>query len=82
MKKIQIRGLRFDNVTMEEAVALAAFALKEQRSVSVFTPNAEIARLAEKDASVRDLLNRADLLLQVFKLLEQLFFIVDKFQYF
>ncbi|MBQ2987782.1 MAG: WecB/TagA/CpsF family glycosyltransferase [Clostridia bacterium] len=63
MKKIQIRGLRFDNVTMEEAIALAAFALKEQRSVSVFTPNAEIARLAEKDASVRDLLNRADLLL-------------------
>lgn len=63
MKKINIRGLRFDNVTMEEAVGFAAQALEEKRAVSVFTPNAEIAQLAAENENIMHLLNGADLLL-------------------
>jgi N-acetylglucosaminyldiphosphoundecaprenol N-acetyl-beta-D-mannosaminyltransferase len=63
MKKIQIRGLTFDNVTMEEAVALASCAWSNKKTLSVFTPNAEIAQLAAENESVRHLLNRADILL-------------------
>ena len=63
MKKIKIRGLAFDNVTMEEAVFLAAQALKQNKQISVFTPNAEIAQLAEENRKIRELLNRADILL-------------------
>ena len=47
MKKIQIRGLSFDNVTMEKALSLAAQALEQNKQISVFTPNAEIAQLAQ-----------------------------------
>ena len=63
MKKIQIRGLSFDNVTMEKAIALAAQALKQNKRISIFTPNAEIAQLAAENEEIRNLLNRADILL-------------------
>ncbi len=63
MKKINIRGLCFDNVTLEEAVRLAESALEGDETVSVFTPNAEIAELAAENEEFRLLLNRAELLL-------------------
>ena len=63
MKKITLRGIDFDNVTMEEAVSLAEKALEAQYSISVFTPNAEIAQLAVESSEIRDLLAHADLLL-------------------
>ena len=63
MKKINIRGLRFDDVTMKQAVVFAAQALEEKRTVSVFTPNAEIAQLAVENENIMRLLNGADLLL-------------------
>ena len=63
MPKITIRGIDFDNVTMDEAVLLAKQALKENQRTAVFTPNAEIAQLAAESTEIRDLLSRADLLL-------------------
>ena len=63
MKKVKIRGLSFDNVTMEKALSLAAQALEQNKQISIFTPNAEIAQLAEENCDIRDLLNRADILL-------------------
>ena len=63
MKKVKIRGLSFDNVTMEEALLLAAQALKQNKQISIFTPNAEIAQLAAENKETLDLLNRADVLL-------------------
>ena len=63
MLKINIRGLYFDNVTMAEAVSLAERALEDQRQISVFTPNAEIAHLAVRDSAFMRLLNGADILL-------------------
>ena len=63
MKKIDIRGLYFDNVTLEEAVYLAESAMAENKPFSVFTPNAEIAELAVENEDFRKVLNQAELLL-------------------
>ncbi|MBR7162118.1 MAG: WecB/TagA/CpsF family glycosyltransferase [Clostridia bacterium] len=63
MKKITLRGIDFDNVTMEEAVALAEKAMEENRQTAVFTPNAEIAQLAAEDPEIQNLFSRADLIL-------------------
>ena len=63
MKKINIRGLYFDNVTLDEAVCLARHAMERNEPLSVFTPNAEIAELAAEDEKFRLILNRAELLL-------------------
>ena len=63
MSKIIIRGIDFDNVTMEEAVALVENALSENRLISVFTPNAEIAQLAAENSEIKKLLQRSDILL-------------------
>ena len=64
MKKVKVRGLYFDSVTMTEAIGRAADALKNENGrLTVFTPNAEIAQLAEENEEFRKLLNRADLLL-------------------
>ena len=53
MPKITLRGIDFDNVTMEEAVSLAETALKEDRLTAVFTPNAEIAQLAAENSEIK-----------------------------
>lgn len=63
MQKITIRGIDFDNVSMEEALSLVEKALEENKQTAVFTPNAEIAQLAAEQKEIRDLLCRADLLL-------------------
>ena len=63
MKKINIRGLYFDNVTLDKAVCLAQSAMERNEPLSVFTPNAEIAELAAEDENFRLILNRAGLLL-------------------
>lgn len=63
MKKIAVRGLYFDNVTMTEALAFAENALQGEKLCTVFTPNAEIAQMCVEDESLGALINRADLLL-------------------
>ena len=63
MKKTDIRGLYFDNVTLEEAVCLAERALAENERLSIFTPNAEIAQFAVENEEFRKILNQAELLL-------------------
>lgn len=61
--KLDIMGLQFDNVTMDEAVAQAAQLLRGDKTCYAVTPNAEIAYEALHDASLRALLNGADLVL-------------------
>lgn len=61
--KIDIMGLQFDNVTMDEAVARAEAILSADRVCYAVTPNAEIAYEALHDASLRALINGADLVL-------------------
>ena len=53
--RICVRGVFFDNVTLDEAAQLLRAAARENRSgVSVFTPNSEIVQLCIEDASLRD----------------------------
>ncbi len=61
--KLDVMGLQFDNVTMDEALARADAFLSGDKTVCVVTPNAEIAYEALHDASLQKLLNSADLML-------------------
>lgn len=61
--KLDVMGLQFDNVTMDEALTRADAFLSGDKTVCVVTPNAEIAYEALHDASLRKLLNSADLML-------------------
>ena len=61
--KIDVMGVLFDNVTMDEALAQAVALLPEKRGAIVVTPNSEIVYEAMADGGLRDLLNGADLVL-------------------
>ena len=61
--KIEILGLQFDNVTMQEALSIGEGFLEGDKAAVVVTPNAEIGYDASKDAAFCALLNRADLML-------------------
>ena len=63
LDKIDIRGLAFDNVTRVESIDLAIRALCGSGVTTVFTPNAEIAYNASKDADFMNVLKSADILL-------------------
>ena len=61
--KLDIMGLQFDNVTMDEASARAEQILAGQKTCYAVTPNAEIAYEALHDETLRALINGADLVL-------------------
>lgn len=61
--KIDVMGVRFDNVTMDEALLIAGDLLKQDGASYVVTPNSEIVYEAMADEGLRDLLNGADLVL-------------------
>ena len=61
--KIDVMGLRFDNVTMEEALEQAKILLSGDRAAYVVTPNAEITYDAMHSDELRELVNAADLVL-------------------
>ncbi len=63
MNKIDVLGLCFDNVTMEEALRSAERLLEKPGASVVVTPNAEIAYEATEDAAFCAMLNQADLIL-------------------
>ena len=61
--RVCVRGVFFDNVTLNEAAQLLRAAARENRSgVSVFTPNSEIVQLCIEDASLRDRINDGGLI--------------------
>jgi N-acetylglucosaminyldiphosphoundecaprenol N-acetyl-beta-D-mannosaminyltransferase len=56
--RICVRGVFFDNVTLDEAAHLLRAAARENRSgVSVFTPNSEIVQICLEDPSMREIIN-------------------------
>ena len=61
--KIDVLGVAFDNVTMEQAAELGGKMLQEDRFHYVVTPNPEFILAAEKDESFRVVLNAADLVI-------------------
>ncbi len=61
--KIDVLGLQFDNVTMDEALRRGEAFLDGDRAAIVVTPNAEIGYDAAQDEALCAMLNRADLVL-------------------
>ena len=61
--KIDVMGVEFDNVTMDEAVERFSQLLRGDHAAYCVTPNAEIVYEAIHDEDLRELLNQADLVL-------------------
>ena len=62
MKK-DILGVRFDDVSRQEAAQMGAAMLEQDQFHYVVTPNPEFILAAEKDADFRQVLNSADLVI-------------------
>ena len=61
--KIDVMGLKFDSMTMDEALSRAEALLRGEKAAYGVTPNAEIAYEALHDGQLREMLNGADLML-------------------
>lgn len=61
--KINVMGLEFDNVTMDEAISRAETLLCGEKAAYVVTPNAEIGYEALHNSALRELICGADLVL-------------------
>ena len=61
--KTEILGVRFDNLTQQEAAQQGRQQLEEDKFHYVVTPNPEFLLAAEKDPEFRRVLNAADLVL-------------------
>lgn len=59
--KVNILGVKIDNVTMDEAVARVEAMLADGRKHQIVTPNPEFVMLAQKDEEFKQILNQADL---------------------
>ncbi len=63
MNKVDIFGVKVDNITMDEAVDLVSSWLTENSfPKAIYTPNSEIIMSAKKNSAFKDLLNSADLI--------------------
>lgn len=62
-EKINVRGVDFLNVTLDEAAALGRGMLSGDRLYAVFTPNAEIVQMCVEQPSYYALYNSADMVL-------------------
>ena len=63
MKRIDILGVGFDNVNMDEAVAKCENMLNDDKSNLIVTPNPEIVMKATEDADFMKVLNDASLVI-------------------
>ena len=60
-EKVSIYGISYDNVTLDEAAALAEELMTEEKNHIAVTPNAEIAYRAAKDEELGVTINSADM---------------------
>lgn len=63
MEKVEILGVNFDNVTMEEAVARCETFLQENTGHLIVTPNPEIVMRAKDDEEFKQIINQAELVI-------------------
>jgi N-acetylglucosaminyldiphosphoundecaprenol N-acetyl-beta-D-mannosaminyltransferase len=63
MSKVDIRGVQFDNVTMNEAVEICEGFVKDGRQGVVFTPNSEIVQMTLENPEFANIVNSADLII-------------------
>lgn len=61
--RIDVLGVAFDNVTMDEAVDRALAMLEEDGPHLVATPNPELVQRARKDPEFSEILSKADLVI-------------------
>ena len=61
--RIDVLGVGFDNLTMQEAVARGAELLEQEGCHYVVTPNPEIVETCRENPAARDAVNGADLVL-------------------
>lgn len=61
--KVDVLGLKFDSISMNEAVAEVLSYYGSESAHSVFTPNSEMTMAAVRDREYLDILNTADLLI-------------------
>lgn len=61
MDKVDILGVKFDNVTMDEAIMRILGFLKGDKTNMVVTPNPEIVQLCVENAETMDVINSASL---------------------
>lgn len=61
-QKINIRGVEFDAVTFEEALARLTDALRTGTKTALFTPNSEIVQACVEDPSLFPVINSAELI--------------------
>ncbi|MCI8332394.1 MAG: WecB/TagA/CpsF family glycosyltransferase [Clostridiales bacterium] len=62
-EKISIRGVQFDDVNLEEALAIVDGFIAGEKKGVVHTPNSEIVQLCVEQPSYYDLINAADLII-------------------
>ncbi len=64
MDKISIRGVNFDNVTMDEALEICkGFIDAGDGAKIIHTPNAEITEMCVEKAEIKEIVNGADLII-------------------
>lgn len=63
MDSIKIFGVRIHNTTLEEVTSLLRKYLKGDKLSVIYTPNTEIVMSAKDDENLRNLLNKADLII-------------------
>ena len=61
--RIDVMGVGFDSLTLNEAVKEALRLISEHRSAYVVTPNPEIVMMCRADGNVMDAVQKADLVL-------------------
>ena len=61
--RIDVLGVGFDNLTMEEALAAGMEHIRRRSRAIVVTPNPEIVMAAREDPELRELLEQAELVL-------------------
>lgn len=62
MTKIDMLGLKFDNLSLQESLDTIETFIQEGRPRQIFTPNAALVVWAHQDSYLRDVYNRTDML--------------------
>lgn len=60
--KINVRGVNFDNLTLDETVELILSRLKNGQQTAVYTPNSEIVQACIEDNALYDIINSAEVI--------------------
>lgn len=60
--KINIRGVNFNNITLDEAVTILTDSLERKKQTALFTPNSEIVQSCIETPALYEIINSAELI--------------------